>query len=130
MKTLEVVAAIIKRDNMILAVQRGYGEFVGAWEFPGGKIERDETDKQALIREIQEELAVSIKIQSFFMTIEYAYESFHLVMHCYICQISNGEINLIEHSNMRWLDADRLDEVSWLPADIAVVEAIKSRDII
>jgi 8-oxo-dGTP diphosphatase len=130
MKTIEVVAAIIKRDNKILATQRGYGDFAGGWEFPGGKMEPNETPEVALIREIKEELTVNVSVQSFITTVEHQYDSFHLTMHCYVCMIDEGEINLLEHSQMLWLDADHLDEVSWLPADVAVVKAIKQQHII
>jgi 8-oxo-dGTP diphosphatase len=130
MKSIEVVAAIIRQGNTILATQRGYGEFEGGWEFPGGKIEPGEAPEQALVREILEELVVTVTVDSFILTVEYTYETFHLTMHCYICTIVEGEISLLEHSTMRWLDADHLDEVSWLPADRAVVEAIREQHII
>ena len=117
MKQIEVVAAIIQRDGAYFATQRGYGEFEGMWEFPGGKIEEGETAEFALKREIQEELGIGITIDNFLCTIEYDYPSFHLTMHCYLCGIKFGEIELREHKSARWLTIETLDSVKWLPAD-------------
>ena len=128
MKKIEVVAAILHRDGAYFATQRGYGEFEGMWEFPGGKIEEGETAEFALKREIQEELGINITIDNFLCTIEYDYPSFHLTMHCYLCGIKFGEIELREHKSARWLTTETLDSVKWLPADKEVIEKIKYRN--
>ena len=128
MKQIEVVAAIIQRDGAYFATQRGYGEFEGMWEFPGGKIEEGETAEFALKREIQEELGIDITIDNFLCTIEYDYPSFHLTMHCYLCGIKFGEIELREHKSARWLTTETLDSVKWLPADKKVIEKLKYRN--
>lgn len=125
MKTIEVVAAIIKQGKQILATKRGYGEFEGGWEFPGGKIEAGEEKVAAIIREIKEELDATIMVDQFVLTTEYDYPNFHLIMHCYLCSIPNEHISLLEHSDAKWLTKDTLDSVEWLPADVAVVEKIK-----
>ena len=125
MKTVNVVAAIIKDQDKIFSTKRGYGEFINMWEFPGGKIEKGETKEEALIREIKEELEVSISVDSFLTTVEYDYPNFHLTMHCYLCTILDGTINLVEHSDAKWLDLKHIDTVNWLPADIAVVDKLK-----
>lgn len=117
MKSVEVVAAIIQRDGAYFATQRGYGEFEGMWEFPGGKIELGETHEMALKREIQEELGVDISIEELLCTTNYDYPSFHLTMHCYLCSIAAGKIELREHKSARWLTTETLDSVEWLPAD-------------
>ena len=117
MKQIEVVAAIIQRDGAYFATQRGYGEFEGMWEFPGGKIELGETHEMALKREIQEELGVDISIEELLYTTNYDYPSFHLTMHCYLCSIAAGKIELREHKSARWLTTETLDSVEWLPAD-------------
>ena len=117
MKKIEVVAAILHRDGAYFATQRGYGEFEGMWEFPGGKIEPGESREVALKREIQEELGVDIAIENLLCTTEYAYSSFHLTMHCYLCSIASGEIELREHKSARWLRPEELGSVEWLPAD-------------
>lgn len=126
MKKIEVVAAIIYDGSRFFATQRGYGEFKGLWEFPGGKIEKGETQEEALKREIKEELNVDIDIDKFLCTVEYDYPTFHLTMHCHICHIACGNIILTEHLDARWLDKDKLNEVNWLPADILVVDKVKS----
>ena len=117
MKKIEVVAAIIQRDGAYFATQRGYGEFEGMWEFPGGKIELGETHEMALKREIQEELGIDISIEELLCTTNYDYPSFHLTMHCYLCSIAAGKIELREHKSARWLTTETLDSVEWLPAD-------------
>ena len=124
MKSIEVVAAIIRRNGRILATQRGYGEFKDGWEFPGGKTERGETPQQALIREIKEELKSEIRVGEKLCTVEYEYPKFHLTMHCFWCDLLDGEPVLLEHEAARWLTADELNSVDWLPADVQVVEAI------
>ena len=126
MKHIEVVAAIIQRDGAYFTTQRGYGEFEGMWEFPGGKIEPGESRDVALKREIQEELGVDIAIENLLCTTEYDYPSFHLTMHCYLCSIASGDIELREHKSALWLTSDRLDEVAWLPADKEVIDKLKS----
>ncbi len=125
MKTIEVVAAIIRDGDRVLATQRGYGEFEGMWEFPGGKIERGEEREVALRREIREELAVDIEVKEWLCTVEYDYPTFHLTMHCYFCCITNGVPKLLEHKSARWLSHDELNSVEWLPADVAVVDKIE-----
>lgn len=127
MKTYEVVAAIVVRDGKILAAQRGYGDLEGGWEFPGGKIEPGETRAEALAREMKEELDADISIDSFFRTVEHEHDGFHMTMHCYLCTIPDGHMELLEHSAARWLGRDEVDSVDWLPADVAVVEALKGR---
>ncbi len=130
LKRVEVVAAVIVRDGTILATQRGYGEFEGWWEFPGGKVDNGETPEQALIREIHEELNASIVVESYLCTAEHDYETFHLSMRCYICSLEDNKFELLEHHAAKWLNATHLDEVKWLPADIQVVEAIKAASVI
>ena len=125
MKTLNVVAAIIHKDNKILATKRGYGEFINQWEFPGGKIEENETKEEALIREIKEELNVEIEITNFALDLEYQYPTFYLKMSCYDCIIKSGTPKLLEHNDARWLSRDELDDVNWIPADIAAVDYLK-----
>ncbi|MST51051.1 (deoxy)nucleoside triphosphate pyrophosphohydrolase [Hornefia butyriciproducens] len=124
MKSIEVVAAIIRRNDRILATQRGYGEFKDGWEFPGGKTERGETPQQALVREIKEELKSEIRVGEKLCTVEYDYPKFHLTMHCFWCDLLDGEPVLLEHEAARWLTTDELNSVDWLPADVQVVEAI------
>lgn len=130
MKTVEVVAAIIKRDNKIFATQRGYGDLAGGWEFPGGKVEEGETPQDALVREIHEELEATVSVSSFVCQVEYDYPAFHLSMKCYLCSVVDGHLTLLEHSAAKWLDAASLDSVDWLPADVAVVDAIKEQKIL
>ena len=127
MKTVHVAAAIIQDGEKFLAAQRGYGEFKGGWEFPGGKLEPGETGADACVREIQEELHVTVGNLDFLCTVEHDYVTFHLVMDCFTCQISNGTINDSEHEDMRWLDANHLWDVDWLPADIKVVKALEAK---
>lgn len=125
MRVIEVVAAILQGDGVYFATQRGYGEFEGMWEFPGGKIEQGETAESALKREIQEELGIDITIDKFLCTTEYDYPSFHLTMHCYLCRVKSGKLELREHKSARWLRTEELDSVEWLPADKDVIETIK-----
>ncbi len=125
MKTIKVVAAIIKNEDKVFATQRGYGDFQGGWEFPGGKIEDGESKEAALIREIKEELAVEISVNKYLITVEYDYPTFHLSMDCFLCSLKKGDIKLLEHSAAKWLDKESLDTVSWLPADIEVVNELK-----
>ena len=127
MEIIKVVAAIIYNDSAYFATQRGYGEFEGMWEFPGGKIEPGETAESALKREIQEELGIDITINKFLCTTEYDYPSFHLTMHCYLCSIESGDIELREHKSARWLTVKLLDSVEWLPADKEIIEVLKQR---
>lgn len=125
MKTLNVVAAIIKKDNKILATKRGYGEFINMWEFPGGKIEANETKGEALIREIKEELDCTIKPTKFALNLEYQYPTFYLKMSCFEATITEGTPKLLEHNDARWLAKDELDDVNWIPADIEAVDYLK-----
>ena len=124
-KIIQVVAAIIRRDNEIFATQRGYGDYKDWWEFPGGKVERGETPEQALAREIREELAAEITVGDYLTTVEYDYPEFHLSMACYWCSVKEGRLTLLEHEAARWLPLDHLRQVNWLPADIMVIEAIE-----
>lgn len=128
MKTLYVVAAIIKKDNEILATERGYGEFEGLWEFPGGKIEEGESKEEALVREIKEELNADIEVVKFALTLEYQYPTFYLVMDCFECTLK-GDFELLEHHNARWLKKDELDSVEWIAADIEAVDYLKENMI-
>ena len=130
MKTLQVVAAIILNDGRILATQRGYGEFEGGWEFPGGKIEPGETGEQALVREIREELAASICVERHIVDVDYDYPTFHLHMQCFLCRLEGESLTLLEHEDARWLDAASIESVKWLPADIEVVRAIQQQAIL
>lgn len=127
MKTIEVVAAVIYRQHKVFATQRGYGDFKGGWEFPGGKIELNETPQQALIREIKEELEVNIEVKDLLNTIEYDYPNFHLRMHCFWCRIHSGEVTLKEHTDAKWLTASELNSLQWLPADIELIPVIKEK---
>ena len=130
MKTVEVVAAVIKKEDAIFATQRGYGDFAGGWELPGGKVEPGETPEQAIVREIQEELETTVAVDGFLTTVDYDYPTFHLTMHCYVCHVSEGRLHLLEHSAAKWLTLNAIDSVEWLPADVAVVEAIRAQKII
>lgn len=125
MKTVRVVAAVIRKDNKIFATQRGYGEFKDGWEFPGGKIEEGETPEQALTREIKEELNTEIQVGKLIDTIEYDYPKFHLSMDCFWCEIMQGGLELKEHEAARWLSKEELYSVDWLPADVGVVERVE-----
>lgn len=130
MKSISVVAAIIRRDGRILATQRGYGDFEGGWEFPGGKIEPHETPEQALVREIGEELDASIDVERLVTEVHYDYDTFHLDMKCFLCSLLDPSITLLEHEAAKWLDASSLRSVDWLPADTEVIEAIENQKIV
>lgn len=123
-RIIRVVAAIIERDGSILATQRGYGEFEGGWEFPGGKVEPNETPEEAIVREIHEELDVDIAVKRHLVTVEHDYETFHLSMRCYVCSLLEDRITLLEHHAAKWLDSEKINSVNWLPADTKVVDAI------
>ena len=126
MRTIEVVAAIIHdAEGRIFATQRGYGEWEGWWEFPGGKMETGEGREEALRREIWEELETRIAIERLVTTVEYDYPKFHLTMHCFWCHVEQGALTLKEHEAARWLGKEELDSVRWLPADWDVVELLK-----
>lgn len=124
MKTIRVVAAVILSEGKIFATQRGYGDFKGGWEFPGGKIEDGETPEAALKREICEELDTDIAVGELIDTIEYDYPEFHLSMDCFWCEIVSGKLVLKEHEAARWLDKENLYSVEWLPADVSLIEKI------
>ena len=124
MKTVEVVAAIIIKDGQVFATQRGYGEWQGWWEFPGGKIEPGESHEAALIREIREELNAEIAIGDLLQTIDWDYPTFHLTMHCYLCTLTSDNLHLNEHTASAWLTKETLATVKWLPADIILLDAI------
>jgi 8-oxo-dGTP diphosphatase len=126
MKQIEVVAAIIRKEDKIFATQRGYGEWKDWWEFPGGKIEAGETPEEALKREIQEELSTEISVDKFLCTVEYDYPAFHLTMHCYLCSLLTEALHLNEHEAAKWLTMEELDSVKWLPADMEVVEKMEA----
>ena len=124
-KHIKVVAAVICDGTRIFATQRGYGEWKDWWEFPGGKMEPGETPEAALQREIHEELATDISVESLLTTVSYDYPNFHLTMLCYLCKVKSGKLTLLEHEAAKWLTRDELNSVKWLPADEEVVEKIK-----
>lgn len=127
MKTIKVVAAIIRDGDRIFATQRGYGEYKDGWELPGGKVEPGETPQEALVREIKEELDADIVVGDLLTTVEYDYPTFHLSMDCFWAKLVEGsEMRLLEHEAAKWLSLDSLDEVEWLPADVKVVGTIKN----
>lgn len=127
MRQIEVVAAIIVKDNKVFATQRGYGEWKDFWEFPGGKIDAGETPEEALCREIKEELDTEIAVGELFTTIDYDYPTFHITMHCYLCTIENGSLTLLEHEAAKWLSLEQLDSVTWLPADLLVIAELQNK---
>ena len=127
MKQIEVVAAIIHKEDKIFATQRGYGDFKDWWEFPGGKMEVGETPEEALKREIREELSTEIRVDEFLCTVEYDYPKFHLTMHCYLCSLISEALHLNEHEAAKWLALDELDDVRWLPADLNVIHEIRCK---
>ena len=152
MKRIEVVAAVIIRDGRVFATQRGYGDWKDWWEFPGGKIEPGESHQDALVREIREELATEIRVGNLLTTVEYDYPpsaqnasaqsasaqsgsaqsgaaGFHLTMHCYLCTVISGQLTLLEHEAARWLSAEELPTVNWLPADLEVISLLGSQPL-
>lgn len=124
MKTIRVAAAIIIENGKVFATQRGYGEFKDGWEFPGGKIEPDETPEAAIVREIREELDTEVEVVELLDTVEYDYPKFHLSLDCFICKIRSGDLVLKEHEAAKWLTRETLGSVEWLPADLGLVEKI------
>ena len=124
MKTIEVVAAIIIKDGQIFATQRGYGEFQGWWEFPGGKMEAGESPQEALKREIREELDADVLVKELLETVEWDYPNFHLTMHCFICSLLSESLHLNEHEAATWLTHETLRSVKWLPADEILLDKI------
>ena len=127
MKSIEVVAAIIRKEDKIFVTQRGYGEWKDWWEFPGGKMEPGESPQDALKREIREELSTEINVNEYLCTVEYDYPKFHLTMHCYLCSLLTDALHLNEHEAARWLAKGELDSVNWLPADKTIIEQLKSQ---
>lgn len=125
MKTINVVAAVIFKDDKVFATQRGYGEFKDGWEFPGGKVEPGESPEDALRREIREELEVDINVGDLIETIEYDYPAFHLSMKCFACTIAGGSPHLLEHEAAKWLTSKQLGSVDWLPADVTLIPKIE-----
>ena len=125
MKKIRVVAAIIIKNKKVFATQRGYGDFKGGWEFPGGKIDAGETPEEALVREIKEELDTEVEVIELLDTVEYDYPNFHLSMDCFICSIKSGNLVLKEHEAAQWLTKETLDSVDWLPADLGLIDKIR-----
>ena len=123
----KIIQNEIKDNEIILVTRRGSGEFADMWEFPGGKIEQGETREEALIREIKEELELNINNLDYLTTIDYDYTNFHLTMHCYICNIASGILNLNVHNSAKWITVNELDKQEWVPADVDVVKAIKNK---
>ena len=125
MQIIRVVTAIIIKNGEVFATQRGYGDFKGGWEFPGGKIDAGETPEEALIREIKEELDTEVEVIELLDTVEYDYPNFHLSMDCFICNIKSGDLVLKEHEAAQWLTKETLDSVNWLPADLGLIDKIR-----
>ena len=132
MKQISVSAAVILRTNPqtlkheILATQRGYGDFKGGWEFPGGKIESGETPEECIVREIREELAVEVKAEKIIGVVEYDYPGFHLTMHCILCSVVSGSLKLLEHEDAKWVTGENLYSLDWLPADRLILDRLLS----
>ena len=126
-KTINVVAALIRDGKRVFATARGYGNYKGWWEFPGGKVEPGESPEGALVREIREELDSEISVDEYISTIEYNYPEFHLSMRCYWCSLISGDLVLKEAEDAKWLDVETIDSVKWLPADITLIDEIKKR---
>ena len=131
-RIIHVVAAVIKKNDLILATQRGYGEFKGMWEFPGGKIEEGENLEEALVREINEELGTIVDVEKYLCTVNYDYPNFHLIMDTFICSLKDDKLNMVyhndnelEHEDYKWLTIKNIEEVNWLPADIEIVNELK-----
>ena len=122
MKIIEVSSALILKNGQILVTQRGYGDFKNKWEFPGGKLENNESGEECIVREIKEELDTDIKVVKLLNTIEYSYPTFHLIMHNYICELKNNQISLLEHQAAKFIDIDDLDKIDFLPADLLILE--------
>ena len=129
-ETIYVVGAIIVKDRKILATQRGYGDYVGWWEIPGGKIEPGEDPEVALRRELKEELDAAISVAQYFGATEYDYPKFHLSMQCYLCSLENEEISLLEHSSAKWLGRDDIHSVKWLGADLPILDSLIEQGVI
>lgn len=127
MKTIEVVAAIIQKEDKIFITRRGYGEFIDMWEFPGGKVEVGESKEDALKREIKEELELDIENLEYLITVDYDYPNFHLKMDCFMCEVAGGKLALNAHNAVKWINFEELDNQKWVPADILVVNALKER---
>ena len=125
MKIIEVSSAIILKEDKIFITQRGYGDLKDKWEFPGGKLEKDESGEECIIREIKEELNADIKIISYLNTIEYDYPSFHLIMHNYICSLKNNHIEILEHEAAKYISKEELDNIDFLPADLLIIKKLK-----
>ena len=125
MKSIRVSAAVIHRDGKIFATQRGYGEYKGKWEFPGGKREEGESGEEALYREIREELDSKIEIEKLICTTDYDYPTFHLTMDVYLSTLIEGKLTLLEHEDAQWVSLDSIDDLDWLPADWSVIDEIK-----
>jgi len=125
MKTKHVAAAIIKEKDRIFATERGHGEYIHYWEFPGGKVEPGETPEEACIREIREELDIAVQIDSHFATVEYDYPDFHLIMDCFLCSLAGEKPHLLEHLQARWLSREDLRSVNWLPADDDILRLLE-----
>ena len=126
-KTINVVAALIRDGKRVFATARGYGNYKGWWEFPGGKVEPGESPENALVREIREELDSEISVDEYISTIEHDYPEFHLSMRCYWCSLISGDLVLKEAEDAKWLDVETIDSVKWLPADITLIDEIKKR---